>query len=193
MNLREPDRPYHHGELAPSLRESGGAIWKKKAERAFAALCRARAGVSHAAPYRHYPSREALLAMSRAMASRNCAASLRRPPLCWVTPPSGSFSLAAPNLRFASRHADSCALMFGSELPTRDFPGLAEPRGLIGEDIGPRLGDPAAGLAAWAAMHGLALLILENVIDLGQKQAGLDVVPSRAGILLRSFVEALRD
>jgi hypothetical protein len=31
------------------------------------------------------------------------------------------------------------------------------------------------------------------VIDLGQKQAGLDVVPSRAGILLRSLVETLRD
>jgi hypothetical protein len=84
--------------------------------------------------------------------------------------------------------------MFGSELPNRaDFPGLAEATALIGEDIGRALGDRAAGLAAWAAMHGLALLILENVIDLGQKQAGLDVVPSRAGILLRSFVEALRD
>ena len=84
--------------------------------------------------------------------------------------------------------------MFGSELPNRaDFPGLAEGTTLIGEDIGVALGDRAAGLAAWATMHGLALLILENVIDLGQKQAGLDVVPSRAGILLRSFVEALRD
>jgi len=42
-------------------------------------------------------------------------------------------------------------------------------------------------------MHGLAVLILENVIDLGQKQAGLEVVPSRAGILLRSLVESLGD
>jgi hypothetical protein len=97
-------------------------------------------------------------------------------------------------LRFASRHGGLLRLMFGSELPNRaDFPGLAEATVLIGEDIGRALGDPAAGLAAWAAMHGLALLILENVIDLGQKQAGLDVVPSRAGILLRSFVEVLRD
>ena len=97
-------------------------------------------------------------------------------------------------LRFASRHGGLLRLMFGSELPNRaDFPGLAEATALIGEDIGRALGDQAAGLAAWAAMHGLALLILENVIDLGQKQAGLDVVPSRAGILLRSFVEVLRD
>jgi hypothetical protein len=41
-------------------------------------------------------------------------------------------------------------------------------------------------------MHGLAMMILDNVIDLGQKQAGLVVAPSRAEILLRSFVEVLK-
>jgi hypothetical protein len=35
------------------------------------------------------------------------------------------------------------------------------------------------------------MLILENVIDLGQTQAGMDVVPSRAEIILRSLTEAL--
>jgi hypothetical protein len=97
-------------------------------------------------------------------------------------------------LRFASRHAGLLRLMFGSELPNRgDYPGLAEATVLIGEDIGRALGDAAAGLAVWAAMHGLAILILENVIDLGQKEGGLAVAPSRAEILLRSLVEILRD
>jgi hypothetical protein len=64
---------------------------------------------------------------------------------------------------------------------------------LVGEDIGKALGDAAAGLAAWATMHGLAMLILDNVIDLGQKQAGLTVAPSRTEILLRSLVELLKD
>jgi hypothetical protein len=31
------------------------------------------------------------------------------------------------------------------------------------------------------------MLILENVIDLGQRRSGLDVLPSRAEILLRSL------
>jgi hypothetical protein len=84
--------------------------------------------------------------------------------------------------------------MFGSELPNRaDYPGLAEATTLIGEDIGTALGDAAAGLAVWAAVHGLAMLILENVIDLGQKEAGLAVAPSRAEIILRSLVEAVRE
>ena len=97
-------------------------------------------------------------------------------------------------LRFASRHAGLLRLMFGPELPNRnDYPGLAEATAGIGEDLGIALGDAAAGLAVWAAMHGLAILILENVIDLGQKEGGLTVAPSRAEILLRSLVELLRD
>jgi hypothetical protein len=31
------------------------------------------------------------------------------------------------------------------------------------------------------------MLVLENVIDLGQRRSGLDVLPSRAAILLRSL------
>ena len=195
MNAREPGRSYHHGELAPSLREAARAILEEEGLDALSLRSVARrAGVSHAAPYRHYASREALLAdvasdglmqLRRELAQAAAAPGDRAERVVHI---GGAY------LRFASRHAGLLRLMFGSELPNRaDFPGLAEATILIGEDIGVALGDPAAGLAAWAAMHGLALLILENVIDLGQKQAGLDVVPSRAGILLRSFVEALRD
>jgi hypothetical protein len=40
----------------------------------------------------------------------------------------------------------------------------------------------------WASVHGLATLVLENVIDLGQRRSGLGVLPSRAEILLRSLL-----
>jgi len=85
-----------------------------------------------------------------------------------------------------------CCAWFGSELPNRTgFPGLTEATAAIGEEVGRAIGDSAAGLAVWAAIHGLAMLILENVIDLGQTQAGMDVVPSRAEIILRGLTEAL--
>ncbi len=195
MNLREPDRPYHHGELAPSLREAARAILEEEGLDALSLRSVARrAGVSHAAPYRHYPSREALLADVACDGLTQLRSELAQAAAVLGDRAERIVLIGGAYLRFASRHAGLLRLMFGSELPNRaDFPGLAEATSLIGEDIGRALGDPAAGLAAWAAMHGLALLILENVIDLGQKQAGLDVVPSRAGILLRSFVEALRD
>ena len=55
------------------------------------------------------------------------------------------------------------------------------------EEIGQALHDQALGLAVWAAMHGLAMLVLENVIDLGQRRSGLAVLPARAEIILRSL------
>src|SRR3954468_6306675 len=63
MNPREPSRPYHHGELAPTLRQAARAILEEEGLEALSLRSVARrAGVSHAAPYRHYPRREALLA-----------------------------------------------------------------------------------------------------------------------------------
>jgi hypothetical protein len=78
--------------------------------------------------------------------------------------------------------------MFGPQLPNRQlFPQLGEAADAIGTEIGAALGDTALGLSVWAAVHGLAMLILENVIDLGQRRSGLHVMPSRAEILLRSL------
>ena len=52
----------------------------------------------------------------------------------------------------------------------------------VANEISTALGDTALGLAVWAAVHGLAMLVLEDVIDLGQRRSGLDVLPSRAQI-----------
>src|SRR5258705_6099043 len=62
-DLQPPAKPYHHGDLAPSLRQAARAIWEEEGLAALSLRSVARrAGVSHAAPYRHYASREALLA-----------------------------------------------------------------------------------------------------------------------------------
>ena len=45
----------------------------------------------------------------------------------------------------------------------------------------------------WAAVHGLAMLVLENVIDLGQRRSGLHVLPARAEIILRSLFATERE
>ena len=188
-------RPYHHGELAPKLRESARAILEEEGLEALSLRSVARrAGVSHAAPYRHYANREALLAAVAVEGLARLHAELSQAGAAPGDKPERIVQLGAAYLRFACRHAGLMRLIFGSELRNRSgFPGLAEATAAIGEAVGRALGDPAAGLGAWAAMHGLAMLILENIIDLGQKQAGLEVVPSRAGILLRSLAETLRD
>jgi hypothetical protein len=81
--------------------------------------------------------------------------------------------------------------MFGPQLRHRgSLPDLAIAADAIGQEIGTLLRDPALGIAVWAAIHGIAVLILENVIDLGQSRSGVEALPSRAEILLRSLFSA---
>ena len=195
MKKSTPSRPYHHGDLGPELRKAARAILEEEGLAALSLRSVARrAGVSHAAPYRHYPNREALLADVAVEGIANLREEIAR-----STPRHGDkservVSIGAAYLHFAARHPGLLRLMFGSEIPNRsEFPGLAEATASIGEEIGRALGDSTAGLTVWAATHGLAVLTLDNVIDLGQRQAGLQIMPSRAAILLRSLVEALKD
>jgi AcrR family transcriptional regulator len=59
---RKKPRPYHHGDLARALREEALALLDEVGpeELTLREVAR-RAGVSHAAPYRHYPDKRALL------------------------------------------------------------------------------------------------------------------------------------
>jgi AcrR family transcriptional regulator len=59
---RQKPRPYHHGDLARALREHALALLDEVGPEPLTLREVARrAGVSHAAPYRHYPDKRALL------------------------------------------------------------------------------------------------------------------------------------
>src|SRR3974390_1914544 len=56
------ERSYHHGDLRNGLLEAARAILEEQDLSALTLRAVARrAGVSHAAPYRHFPNHEALL------------------------------------------------------------------------------------------------------------------------------------
>src|ERR1700760_4609728 len=56
------DRSYHHGDLRNGLLEAARSILEEQDLSALTLRAVARrAGVSHAAPYRHFPNHEALL------------------------------------------------------------------------------------------------------------------------------------
>jgi AcrR family transcriptional regulator len=188
MNVERP-RPYHHGDLRNALLDAARAILEEKslADLSLRAVAR-RAGVSHAAPYRHFPNHEALLveiATEGFVALKDeliAASRMSSTKSDRITEIGGAY------MRFAAKRPAQTRLMFGPQLPNRDkFPALGEAADTIAVEIGIALGDPALGLAVWAAVHGLAMLILENVVDLGQRRSGLAVLPSRAEILLRSL------
>lgn len=189
MNDRHNNTSYHHGDLRNALRQSARDILEEEGLAALSLRAVARrVGVSHAAPYRHFPNHEALLAdlavegfseLREAVAAAGGAPGGRAEKIA---------EIGAAYMRFAIRRRALARLMFGSQMPNRSgSPELGEAADAVGAEIGEALGDPVLGLAVWGAVHGLAMLILEDVIDLGQRRAGTDVLPSRAEILLRSL------
>ena len=189
MTAKKP-HPYHHGDLASALRAAARAILEEEGLEALSLRSVARrAGVSYAAPYRHFVSREALLAELAVEGYGE----LRNEIVKAAAAPGGKSDriahIGAAYMRFAVRHSGLMRLMFGAEFFDRTaFPGLTEASDLIGYEIGTAVDDPILGLAVWASIHGLAVLVLENVIDLGQRKSGVDALPSRAEILLRSLL-----
>jgi AcrR family transcriptional regulator len=181
---------YHHGDLHHALLDAARGILEEEglAGLSVRAVAR-RVGVSHAAPYRHFASHEALLVelaiegfeeLNRDIAIGGRSPGVRNDRIA---------AIGGAYMRFVARRPALTRLMFGPQLPNRGlFPKLASAADSIGTEIGASLGDSALGLAVWAAVHGLAMLILENVIDLGQQRSGLHVLPSRAEILLRSLL-----
>jgi AcrR family transcriptional regulator len=183
------EKAYHHGDLRNALLEAGRTLLEQKGLGGLSLRAVARkAGVSHAAPYRHFPNHEALLVelaiegFAELKEIISGAAATPGPSADRITSIGGAY------MRFVAQRPALARLMFGSQLPNREkHPELAKVADEIAGEIGAALRDPALGLAVWAAVHGVAMLVLEDVIDLGQKRSGLHILPSRAEILLRSL------
>jgi len=195
--MKSPARAktYHHGDLRNALLDAARVILEKKGLGALSLREVARkAGVSHAAPYRHFPNHEALLVELATEGFAELCAGVVAAAAAPGLQSDRISNIGAAYMRFVAKRPALARLMFGPQLPNRlQYPALAAAADSIGIEIGAALNDAALGLAVWAAVHGLAMLILENVIDLGQRSAGFDVMPSRAQILLRSLFATARD
>lgn len=188
-------RAYHHGDLRNGLLEAARAILEEESLAALTLRAVARkAGVSHAAPYRHFPNHEALLVELSIEGFDELRESLAEAGKAQGPESDKIANIGAAYMRFVAQRPALARLMFGSQLPNRDqFPALGLKADSIGQEIGSALHDSALGLAVWSAVHGLAMLVLENVIDLGQRRSGLHVLPTRAEIILRSLFSTARD
>jgi AcrR family transcriptional regulator len=159
---------YHHPELRAALLRTAGKLLEKQGVAALSLreLAR-RAGVSHNAPYRHFADRESLLAalaaegfaqLGRAQQGARARGGLR--------------AMGEAYVRFALDNPQRFRLMFGGQLAfaghaalrevaTRAYEGLA---GALAAQIPEAQAARDASLAAWALVHGLALLLLDERI-----------------------------
>lgn len=169
---RRDDAAYHHGDLRKTLLAAAAGLLA--AEGAAAVGMREiarRAGVSHAAPYRHYASREALLAdLARGGFERLNRRFARLP--APREPERRFVAMARAYVRFALDEPETWRLMFGEAIDKQDHPDLMHASGLAFgtlcetvQALGVAAPATLESLAAWAMAHGVARLVLDQRID----------------------------
>jgi len=167
---------YHHGDLRTSVLRAAGKILEKEGLDAVTLREVARrAGVSHNAPSRHFPDREALLA---ALAGEGFAKLGEAQQEAAAT--GGARALGEAYVRFALAHPQRFRLMFGGRVSIASHPALREAAlktfDAVAKAMAARVPGPSArdaAVAAWSLVHGLALLLLDDRIA-SSARAGRD-------------------
>ena len=191
---------YHHGNLRRALIDAALELIEKEGANALSLRAAARrAGVSAAAPYRHFRSREALLAAVAEEGFRLLGREIRRAIATHGDDPArrlGESGIAY--VRFAAAHPSRYSVMFSPELADRtahpSLEGAADDTSWLllravrdYQEAGWMSSrDPGElALSAWSSVHGLASLITGGHI----RDAGSD--PRRIEEIARSVVRSL--
>ncbi len=164
--------PYHHGDLRRALLAAGLSLLEKHGPAQVSLREVARvAGVSHNAPYRHFNSREALLAALAADGFEALGAAMERAAE-GLTGFERLRALGTAYLVFARARPPVYLLMFGPVLEKNLFPELKavaarsfEALRQAIEAITPEATRRAAAIGAWALVHGLSHLIADRQLS----------------------------
>jgi AcrR family transcriptional regulator len=142
------------------LREAGEILEKEGLSALSLREVARRAGVSHNAPYRHFPDRETLLGALAAQGFELLEDALQRRP---------RREMGEAYVEFALAHPQRFRLMYGGavKLAQRDrraYEGLIKAFADLGDDA------PHAAAAAWALVHGLSHLLLDGHFEGGERK-----------------------
>ncbi|MCG3172451.1 MAG: hypothetical protein GMKNLPBB_00603 [Myxococcota bacterium] len=175
--MADEKKPYHHGDLRAALIHAALELVQENGARGLTLREAARrAGVSHAAPYRHFDGKEALIAAVAEEGFRLMSRSMRDEMSIAGSDPAARFNASGVGyLRFAVEHPGHFRLMFSSDVPMDDkYPSLAaagaDSFGVLVECIVNcqqagvmRAGDVMEiALLCWSQVHGLATLYVEG-------------------------------
>lgn len=191
---------YHHGDLRNVLLRAGSRLLEKKGLEGLSLRELAKeAGVSHAAPYRHFADKDQLLAALAEKGFHSLRDVLREVRDRRPEDPEGQFRAgghAYVQLALAQPH--TTRLMFGGVFKEAGCPpSLAEAgdQALVelvaivrfGQERGVfRGGDPLElGVAAWSAVHGLFSLVHSGALgEAGRDKALLARLLDTVGLVL---------
>jgi AcrR family transcriptional regulator len=162
---------YHHGDLPAALVRAALDLLQESGETELSLRAVARrAGVSPAAPYRHYADREALASAVAAVGYRELAERLAAAHPMPSTPEELA-SAAIAYVQFALERPALFRIMFGEPCDRDSDERVAATaavsayvRGIV-ERTFPDTDADAMATAVWALVHGLAFLHLDGKLD----------------------------
>jgi AcrR family transcriptional regulator len=183
---------YHHGDLRAACVRAAVELLEEGGEAALSMRAVARrAGVSPAAPYRHYADREALVSAVAAVGYRELAERLAAAHPSPSTPEQLT-SVAIAYVRFALDRPALFRIMFGEPCDRDNDERVAATAAVslylreIVERSFPQADPEALATAIWALVHGLAFLHLDGKLDAAAPSAVADRVSSAIQALLTS-------
>lgn len=164
---------YHHGDLKRALTSAALSLVAEKGPKGFTLTEAARrAGVSAAAPYRHFADKAELLATVAENGFRDLHADLAAAAGAASEPKERVIELGRAYVRWAVAHPDHYRVMFGSEISKEAHPALAVAADqafgdLIAaiatcQEVGIVEGRDPRSVAAplWSLVHGVASLAI---------------------------------
>jgi AcrR family transcriptional regulator len=181
---------YHHGDLRAALVRAAMQLLEENGETALSVRAVARrAGVSPAAPYRHYADREALVSAVAAVGYRELADRLAAAHPSPSTPEQLA-SVAIAYVQFALERPALFRIMFGEPCDHNNDERVEATAAVsayvrsIAQRTFPTADAEALATAIWALVHGLAYLHLDDKLDAPTPAAVADRVTAAIQALL---------
>lgn len=188
-------RRYHHGDLRAALIDAALALVAERGADALSvAEAARRTGVSAAAPYRHFPTRQDLLRATAARAAELLADGLRTG-VTATGPVERLAEAARVYVRFVVRHHAGLDLIFSTQLRDGDEALATAGRAVMDPLVSIALeltGDPHTALDLLeqhtAAAHGYAVLHLTGF--LGSRAPSVEDIADKAAEVSRTLATA---
>src|SRR5438067_5060357 len=172
-----PKATYHHGDLPAALVRAAMELLEESGETSLSLRAVARrAGVSPAAPYRHYADREAIVSAVAAVGYRELAERLAAAHPAPSTPQQLA-SVATAYVQFALQRPALFRVMFGEPCDRDSTDRVAATEAIsayvvaIVRQAFPGADPDALATAVWALVHGLAFLHLDGKLDASDQEA----------------------
>ena len=195
--------PYHHGNLPEALVHAARALIAEKGLAGLTLRATARrAGVSHNAPYRHFPDKDALVAAVAEQGFRELHAGLSAgDQAAGEEPVQRLVACGETYLGFALEDPDRYRLMFGPQLRKENHPGvqgvalsafqclLHVVESCVTAGVVVAVPPPMQiALFLWAQVHGLAMLAIDGQLGSPQQGPAPGVVEMAQNLALRGML-----